>query len=216
MAPESNQTMDGLLLKENKLASKGPRPNFVSITEVGSFQPQDTISFRIKQVAVIREWSKRRKTPTPFIGEGNLGPAVPFFIVYERRRREGLFSDFGTSGAVEAVQEKRSIQAVVETTEDARQRLIGHERLTARIYSLIQELLFAFGTNGSIQVRPAWSHEYDDSTGVVIDVKITADDDLRFLLWDSLSEKLAALQGISEDEEKFLHNNISLFVTTRE
>jgi hypothetical protein len=50
----------------------------------------------------------------------------------------------------------------------------------------------------------------------VIDVKITADDDLRFLLWDSLSEKLGALQGISEDEEKFLHNNISLFVTTRE
>jgi hypothetical protein len=218
MALEYGQTVDGLLLNENKLAIKAPRPNFGSITEVGSFQPQKVIAGEGRYAVPGRRMGTRRAIGIwEFLG--HVGPAVPSFVVFERARQGeallcDLFSDFGTSGTIESARQKVAIP--VETTDDARRRLVGYEKLAERIYSLTQDQLLAFGTTGRILVRPAWSHEYYDSAGVVFDVNIiTADDNLRFSLWDTISQKLAELPGISEDEKQFLHNNISLFVTAR-
>jgi hypothetical protein len=218
MALENTHSVDSLLFGKDYLMAKKVRADYISITRVGSFQPEKIISGETQSGIPKIQVTGAAKAIKEV--QGHVGPAVPVFVVYKRASRKeplfsDLFSDFGTSGALDSALEKLSFQAL-EITDDARKRLIGYEKLAERIYSLIQEQFFAFGTTGKARVRPAWSHEYDDSTGVVIDVNIAADDNLRFLLWDSISEKVAELPDVSQDEKRFLHNNISLFVTTRE
>jgi hypothetical protein len=41
----------------------------------------------------------------------------------------------------------------------------------------------------ALSPEPAWSHEYDEHNGVVIDIEIKADPDKRFSYWDALSEQ---------------------------
>jgi hypothetical protein len=206
MALEPAQNIDGLLTKKYTLPRAGTQPIRRSVTEVGSFRPERAITgeseYHVERM--------RRQPPSirEFLGHVER-PALPPFIVPTPSKREELpFAVFGTSGTHSALQ-------TLEIAPKARQRLMRYERLAHGIYSIVREQLAAFGTCGTIQVRPAWSHEYEESTGVVIDVTIAADDNLRFLLWDSVSEKVAELR-VSQDEKAFLQNNISLLVTTRD
>jgi len=105
-------------------------------------------------------------------------------------------------------------QTTVEIVEEAKRRLQGHEDLIAQVHSIVKEEAARLNVviNGII-VRPAWSHEYQDLTGVVIEVKMTEHKDQRFALWDSISSKLdSLLDSLTSEERAFLTDNVSVVV----
>lgn len=62
-------------------------------------------------------------------------------------------------------------------------------------------------------MRPAWSHEYDEHTGIVIDVEIHATADERFLYWDAVCARFNQLEeSLSPEEISFLTDEISFIV----
>jgi len=75
---------------------------------------------------------------------------------------------------------------------EAARRFSDHERIVQEVCSLAKEEAQARGlTLLRIEVRPAWSHEYDERTGIVIDVEIRASSDERFSYWDTVCERLS-------------------------
>jgi len=90
----------------------------------------------------------------------------------------------------------------------------GHERIVQEVCSLAKEETQARGlVLLHIDVRPAWSHEYDERTGIVIDVEIRASSDERFSYWDAVCERLNELEEtLSPEDRCFLNNEVSFIV----
>lgn len=105
-----------------------------------------------------------------------------------------------------------------EITDEAKRRLAGREYLQDKFLSIVEEE--ASGLNIAltrIAVRPGWSHEYQDQTGVVIEVEMAGNNDRRFGLWDAISVRLdALLSSLTGEEQAFLANNVSVVVTQGE
>lgn len=104
---------------------------------------------------------------------------------------------------------------LIETiTPEAAARSRGHERIVQEVCSLAKEEAQARGLALlRIDVRPAWSHEYDERTGVVIDVEIRASSDERFSCWDVVCERLNELaESVPPEERCFLNDEVSLIV----
>lgn len=104
----------------------------------------------------------------------------------------------------------------LDLAEEARKRLRGNEALFQRLISIAEE---AASKNRisilEIEVLPAWSHEYEERTGIVIDLRTTGSNDQRFSLWDAVSSKLdALLDSLTPDEQTFLVNDVSVVVTS--
>jgi len=97
---------------------------------------------------------------------------------------------------------------------EAARRFRGHERIMHEVCSLAKEEAQSRGlTLLRIDVRPAWSHEYDEQTGVVIDVEIKASSDERFSYWDAVCERLNELEeAVPPEERGFLNDEVSLIV----
>jgi hypothetical protein len=65
-----------------------------------------------------------------------------------------------------------------------------------------------------IEIRPAWSHEYDERTGIVIDIEIDAAAEERFSYWDAICERVNQLEvSLSPEEQRLLNDEISLRVS---
>ncbi len=110
-----------------------------------------------------------------------------------------------------------SFPAAIETiAPEAAQRSSGYESIVQEVCSLAKEEAQTRGLALlQIDVRPAWSHEYDERTGVVIDVEIKATTDERFSYWDAVCERLNELEdSISPEERCFLNYEI-FFVVSR-
>ncbi len=197
----------GLLLGEYKFYPEKQSRNYGrTITDVGSFRTQD----------INYEKPVREAPGVGRLGKGeypNLRPVAHYETLSVIRASEfrlkafGLFAGKPLPPALFAVQ-------TIEVTDDAKQRLANHEVLARKIYSVICEQLNAFQSIAKIRVRPSWSHEYDDETGIVIDVELKVDSELRFLLWDVISAKVSDLRNISDDDRAFIQNNISINLIT--
>jgi hypothetical protein len=108
-----------------------------------------------------------------------------------------------------------SSPVAVETTDpEAAQRFRGHERTVQEVCSLAKEEAQARGlTLLQIEVRPAWSHEYEERTGVVIDVEIKATTDERFSYWDAVCERISQWEdSLPPEEQRFLQDQTFLVV----
>ena len=108
-----------------------------------------------------------------------------------------------------------SFPVAVKTIDpEAARRFRGHERIVQEVCSLAKEEAQARRlTLLCIDVRPAWSHEYDERTGIVIDVEIKASSDERFSYWDAVCERLNELEESLPPEERcFLNDEISFIV----
>jgi hypothetical protein len=119
----------------------------------------------------------------------------------------------GAPGQLVTFTEPGLTEPKIEVFSDAQERLSGHTVLAEKVYSVIKEEAKRSDVLPSIVVRPSWSHEYEDLTGIVIDVEIHGDDDKRFTLWDAISSKLdALLDSMSAEEQAFLMDNLSVVV----
>lgn len=105
----------------------------------------------------------------------------------------------------------------VETIDsEATRRLHGHERIMQEVCSLAKAEARARGlTLLCIDVRPAWSHEYDEGTGVVINAEIQATANERFLYWDAVCERINEMEDSLLPEERRLLNDEVSFVVQR-
>ncbi len=110
---------------------------------------------------------------------------------------------------------KTRAETSLEVVDEAKKRLAGHEILARRLYELIaKEALARKIPVRKIVVLPAWSHEYEERTGVVIDVEIEGSTDQRFSLWDAVSEQIGKLEeSLREKESRFLSDDISFVVS---
>ena len=85
--------------------------------------------------------------------------------------------------------------ASLEVVDEAKKRLAGHEILARRLYELIEkQALHRKIPVRKIAVLPAWSHEYEERTGIVIEAEIEGTTDERFSLWDTVCEQIGKLQ----------------------
>jgi len=105
--------------------------------------------------------------------------------------------------------------ASLEIVDEAKKRLAGHEILARRLYELIEKQASARKIAvRKIVVLPAWSHEYEERTGIVIDAEIEGSTDQRFSLWDTVCEQIYKLQkSLPKKESRFLSEDISFVVS---
>jgi hypothetical protein len=110
----------------------------------------------------------------------------------------------------------RGLSPILTETIDpeAARRFSGHERIVQKACSLAKEEAQARGlVLLHIDVRPVWSHEYDERTGIVIDVEIRASSDERFSYWDAVCERLNELEEtLSPENRCFLNDEVSFIV----
>ena len=94
-------------------------------------------------------------------------------------------------------------------------RLQGHDQLVQSIEALARQEAQGRGlVLRKIDIRPAWSHESDEPTGVVIDVEVEATADERFSYWDAICEQIQHLEtSLAPEEQRFLNDDIALIVS---
>ena len=94
----------------------------------------------------------------------------------------------------------------------------SHKNLVHEVCSLAKEEAQARRlTLLCIDVRPAWSHEYEERTGIVIDVEIQATTNERFSYWDAVCERLNELEdSLPSEERRFLNDEVSFIVNRSE
>jgi predicted nucleotidyltransferase len=102
-----------------------------------------------------------------------------------------------------------------EVAPAARPRISGYMRLLLKIVSLVSEEAKRQKIDlGGIEVRPAWSNEYEENSAVVLDVEVDIEAEHRFLFWESLGERLNSMtNSLSLRETFFLQENLSLIVS---
>lgn len=125
----------------------------------------------------------------------------------------GLGTDFFSVIQSEPPKAQRQ-RVALDITDEANRRLASHEDLKEQLVSIVEESALELNVPlKRIAVRPGWSHEYEDTTSVVIDVEIEGTDNQRFSLWDVTCEKIDELRDLLPVEEvHFLTNEISIVV----
>ncbi len=111
----------------------------------------------------------------------------------------------------------RSVSPTIDVTIDpeATRRFQGHEGVVQKVCALATEEAQARGlVLHYLDVRPAWSHEYDERTGVVVDAAVEASTDEQFSYWDAVGERLTQLEDtLPLEERSFLVKEISFVVS---
>ncbi len=107
----------------------------------------------------------------------------------------------------------RGTQASLEVSVEAERRVNRYRKTAQAVYSIIEGEAKRLNLSPTVRVRSAWSHEYEDKTGIVIDVEIKGSNEERFSLWDSISVKLDHLADtLNKEEQVFLINDVSVVV----
>lgn len=108
---------------------------------------------------------------------------------------------------------------VVESIADsisaqAAKRIAGREEVVGRICEVARAQAAKHNLRvNEISIHAAWSHEYDENTGVVVDVNVTASDEDRFSYWEALNEGLDELAAsLPQNDCDWLQSELSLTV----
>lgn len=101
-----------------------------------------------------------------------------------------------------------------QISDESARRLRGHEKLLENLVFIAEQEASARGISLlKIDVLPAWSHEYEERSGVVIQVEVRATDEQRFAFWEGMSERMDSLQDtLAPTEKDFLTDEISVIV----
>jgi hypothetical protein len=107
-----------------------------------------------------------------------------------------------------------NIKNIKPMSLEVKQRLQGHEQLVHTICTFaIQEAEARGLALDSINIRPTWSHEDDENTGIVIDVEIKAMADERLVYWNAVCERINQLEEMLQlEEQRFLNDEIYFIV----
>lgn len=94
------------------------------------------------------------------------------------------------------------------------ERMSGHEPLVSKVCGLATEEAKKHNLSVlNVKVRSDWAHEYEETAGIVVDVKIKATNDERFSYWEAVCERIESLSAsLSPEEQNFLNSHLSLAV----
>lgn len=202
-----------LSLEKNRPSQRGVSDSLVTnVPSASSIETQEQEHF------TVLIWNSR-------LGHYNLLSSS--WTVRQERLHQGSIQFGVLQGQPVSSQEEKFAQEVTEVTSlfpttietlspEAAERFRGHERIVQEVCSLAKEEAQARRlTLLCIDVRPAWSHEYDERRGIVIDVEIKASSDERFSYWDAVCERLSQLEdSLPQEEQQFLNDQV-FFVVNR-
>jgi hypothetical protein len=99
-------------------------------------------------------------------------------------------------------------------SSESAKRIAGREEIVGRLFELAEAAAREHGIEvKKVSLRPAWSHECDERTGVALDVDVIASDDARFFYWEALNERLEKLgQSLPSVDREWLDNEVSTTV----
>jgi hypothetical protein len=105
----------------------------------------------------------------------------------------------------------------IEIHSEAAQRTQGHEELVKKICTVAEEEAQRCGISLlSMRIRPSWSHESNEQTGIVIDAAVNAPSNERNHYWDAVCEQMSRLESsLPSAESDFLSNEI-FFIVSRD
>lgn len=98
----------------------------------------------------------------------------------------------------------------------ARPAVIGHVRLLHALRKLSEQLAETrrVAIQG-VEVRPAWSHEDDDRSRVVVEIQVDAASEQRFRYWEDLSDRVESFaDSLSARERRFVNSSLSILVSS--
>jgi hypothetical protein len=97
---------------------------------------------------------------------------------------------------------------------EAARRIAGREEILRRICELARSEAVQRGVQvNQVNIHPAWSHEYKEQAGVVVDVDVTASNDDRFSYWDALREGVDELAAsLPPADRSWLESELSLAI----
>ena len=215
---------------QEERARREKRREVEALTNVGSFQSHTARAIQEEREAhrgpsryVLHGFGKAGvsilttplgSTPTLAIADVRIPPLQGEKVVALLLREDVFGSGQFTVIHAEPLKARKQ-KTAAEITDEAKRRLAGREELTEKLLSIVEEGASAINISlKRIAVRPGWSHEYEDTASVVINVEIEGTDDQRFSLWDSISAKLDRLsETLGKEEQVSLINDVSVIVT---
>jgi hypothetical protein len=93
-------------------------------------------------------------------------------------------------------------------------RIAGREEILIRFRQMAESAAMQHGTRVvRVNIRPTWSHEYEERSGVAVDLDVVASDEARFAYWEALDECIDKLaQSLPLADRNWLENEVSLTV----
>jgi hypothetical protein len=114
-----------------------------------------------------------------------------------------------------AVASRAPDQTLIDVDPGVERRIKGHKKILLLIGDLVRDEAIKQGVRiRRIEARPAWSHEYEERSAVVVEAEIEAGADQRFSFWEAVSERIDSLSdSLSARNRGFLNNRLSLVVS---
>jgi hypothetical protein len=96
-----------------------------------------------------------------------------------------------------------------------RKAFSGHLKVLLRIRESIQKEAKAYGVRiRNVDIRPSYSHEDEDNSGVLVEVWVEADSQKRFSYWETLSKRVDSLaNSLPPKDRDFLNRSLSVIVS---
>lgn len=106
-------------------------------------------------------------------------------------------------------------ETLIDIDRGVEQRVKGYKKILLLVGDLVRDEAMKQGIRViRIEAGPAWSHEYDEQSAVVVEAEIEAGSDQRFSYWEAVSERIDSLgDSLSARNKGFLNKRLSLVVS---
>jgi len=106
-------------------------------------------------------------------------------------------------------------ETLIDIDRGVEQRVKGYKKILLLVGGLVRDEAMKQGIRViRIEAGPAWSHEYDEQSAVVVEAEIEAGSDQRFSYWEAVSERIDSLgDSLSARNKGFLNKRLSLVVS---
>jgi hypothetical protein len=119
------------------------------------------------------------------------------------------------SAAAPSRKQAEQQKTLVDIDRGVERRIKGYKKILLLVGDLVRDEAMKQGIRiRRIEARPAWSHEYDDQSAVVVEAEIEAAAEQRFSYWEAVSDRIDSLtDSLSARNRGFLNNRLSLVVS---
>jgi hypothetical protein len=119
------------------------------------------------------------------------------------------------SAAAPSRKQAEQQKTLVDIDRGVERRIKGYKKTLLLVGDLVRDEAMKQGIRiRRIEARPAWSHEYDDQSAVVVEAEIEAAAEQRFSYWEAVSDRIDSLSdSLSARNRGFLNNRLSLVVS---
>src|SRR5260370_30470042 len=106
-------------------------------------------------------------------------------------------------------------KTLIEIEPSVEQRIKGYKKILLLVGDLVRDEAMKQGIRvRRIEARPAWSHEYEEQSAVVVEAEIESGAEQRFSYWEAVSDRIDSLSdSLSARNRGFLNNRLSLVVS---